>query len=230
MSAVAGISRMNVSGTLVPQAWYWIAHVVFAGVAIGAILRARWSRLASNTQSHLWLGSCVALIAVWSIHPGLLRGIDFHLLGATALTLMFGPHLAILCLALVIAAVAFTGHLAWESFSLNALLLAAFPVGVSHLTLRAAERLLPRNFFIYVFVVAFFGAALAMSVSGLASAGLVALFGTPDAAHMAGQFLPYCLLLGFAEATLTGMVITLMVVYRPHWVGTFDDARYLSRR
>jgi uncharacterized membrane protein len=30
--------------------------------------------------------------------------------------------------------------------------------------------------------------------------------------------------LAFGEATLTGMVLMLMVVYRPHWVATFDDA------
>ena len=34
-------------------------------------------------------------------------------------------------------------------------------------------------------------------------------------------------LLAFAEAWLTGALITLMVVYLPHWVGTFDDRRYL---
>lgn len=220
---------MNFGAGVVPQVWYWLAHALFAAIALGAAARAPWSRLASNAQSHLWLGSCVALTVVWSIHPSLLRGVDFHLLGATALTLMFGPQLAILCLSLVIAASAFAGHLPWEAFSVNALLLAVFPVAVSHLTLRLAERLLPRNFFIYVFVVAFFGAALAMSASGLATAGLVAVFGAPDTAHMAEQFLPYCFLLGFAEATLTGMVITLMVVYRPHWVGTFDDAHYLQR-
>jgi uncharacterized membrane protein len=91
------------------------------------------------------------------------------------------------------------------------------------------ERTLPRNFFIYIFLTAFFGAALAGAASGSAAIGLIAAFGAPPLAFMAEQFLPYCLLLAFAEATLTGMVITLLVVYRPRWVGTFDDTRYLSR-
>lgn len=30
--------------------------------------------------------------------------------------------------------------------------------------------------------------------------------------------------------TLTGMVLTLAVVYRPSWVATFDDARYIKGR
>jgi uncharacterized membrane protein len=37
-------------------------------------------------------------------------------------------------------------------------------------------------------------------------------------------------MLAFGEATLTGMLMTLFVVYKPAWVGTFDDARYLRRR
>ena len=28
---------------------------------------------------------------------------------------------------------------------------------------------------------------------------------------------------------LTGMALTLAVVYRPQWVATFDDARYLAQ-
>jgi uncharacterized membrane protein len=31
--------------------------------------------------------------------------------------------------------------------------------------------------------------------------------------------------LAFGEATATGMVLTLAVVYRPQWIATFDDDR-----
>jgi uncharacterized membrane protein len=41
---------------------------------------------------------------------------------------------------------------------------------------------------------------------------------------------PYLIYLAFGEATLSGMVLTLAVVYRPRWVATFDDARYISGR
>jgi uncharacterized membrane protein len=33
--------------------------------------------------------------------------------------------------------------------------------------------------------------------------------------------------MAWSEAFATGMLITLMVVYRPAWVATFDDRRYL---
>ena len=37
------------------------------------------------------------------------------------------------------------------------------------------------------------------------------------------------MLLAWGEAFATGMLVTLMVVYKPEWVSTFDDARYLGR-
>ena len=46
--------------------------------------------------------------------------------------------------------------------------------------------------------------------------------------YLSGEYLPYFLLLAFSEAWLSGMVMTLFVVYRPNWVLTFDDSRYLT--
>lgn len=36
-------------------------------------------------------------------------------------------------------------------------------------------------------------------------------------------------LLLFPEALLNGMAMTLLAVYRPHWVSTFFDREYLGR-
>jgi uncharacterized membrane protein len=218
---------MHIPEALLPPLWYWAAHLLMACLAAWILLTAPWRRLADNAQSHVWLGTCVGLMVLWSIHPGPLRGLDFHLLGATAFTLMFGPQLAILGLSVVIGSRVVMGDLPFEAFSVNALLLAGLPVALSHGILRLVEAALPRNFFIYIFVTAFFGAALVMAASGGIAVGLLAAYGPPPLALLAEQFLPYCLLLAFAEATLTGMIITLLVVYRPRWVGTFDDARYL---
>jgi uncharacterized membrane protein len=81
---------------------------------------------------------------------------------------------------------------------------------------------------VYFFVVAFFGSGLAMAGSGLvASVALVLGAGQPNA--LFDEYLPYLLYLAFGEATVTGMLMTLIVVYRPSWVATFDDKRYLQR-
>ena len=47
---------------------------------------------------------------------------------------------------------------------------------------------------------------------------------------MFGEYVPYLLFLAFGDGTLTGMALTLAVVYRPQWVATFDDAFYIAGR
>ena len=44
------------------------------------------------------------------------------------------------------------------------------------------------------------------------------------------EYLPYFLLLAFSEAWLSGGVLTVFVIYRPHWVGSFDDAHYIFHK
>jgi uncharacterized membrane protein len=37
-------------------------------------------------------------------------------------------------------------------------------------------------------------------------------------------------LIAWAEAFSTGMAVTVMAVYRPQWLETFDDVRYLQNK
>jgi uncharacterized membrane protein len=93
-----------------------------------------------------------------------------------------------------------------------------------------AFALLPAHFFVYIFVVTFFGAALSLVTAGVAGAAVLTLAAGLPAEIVFGEYVPYLLYLAFGEATLTGMVLTLAVAYRPQWVATFDDARYLEGR
>jgi len=65
---------------------------------------------------------------------------------------------------------------------------------------------------------------------GIAASLLLMVAGVYTWDYLAAEYLPYFLLLGFSEAWLSGMVMTLFVVYRPNWVGTFDDASYLANK
>jgi uncharacterized membrane protein len=126
--------------------------------------------------------------------------------------------------------VTFYGLSGWESFSVNGLLMGVLPVMASYLVYRLADSKLPNHFFIYIFVNAFIGAAIAMALTGLAASGLLALAGAYTADYLTSNYLPYFLLMGWSEALLSGMMLTLLVVYRPQWVATFDDARYIRNK
>jgi uncharacterized membrane protein len=211
------------------------------GLAVGAFLplalvwwwclrTAPWRRLADSTLLNVWLGTVVALMLFWSMKAGVKPGLNLHLLGATAFTLMFGRQLAIVGLSVVMVAVTFNGGAGWVAYALNVLLMAVLPCLCADLLLRLTERFLPANFFSYIFCAAFFGAAIAMAATGLFSTLLLWLVGAYPGELLLSEYLPYYLLLGFAEAWLNGAAITLMVVYYPKWVASFDDRRYLTRK
>jgi uncharacterized membrane protein len=205
-------------------------HALAIGLALWLLRTMPWRRLTTPAMAQAFPGAVVLSLALWSIRPPPLGGIEIHFLGATVLTLMFGPRLAVLALSLVIVGTAAFGRLDPAVLSLHLLVLAFLPVAASRAVLWAAERWLPRNIFVYLFIPSFLGAALTLAVTGAVGLGLIGILADAARADMAWQSLPFCLLLTFGEATLSGMVLTLMVVYRPNWVGTFDDARYLRMR
>ncbi len=221
---------MNFPDGLLPTSWQWFAHLWFAGVLAWSVRAAPWRRLRDNEQLHLFLAMCVALMLLWSIKTGIRPGLNFHLLGATVFTLMFGPWLAIAGLGLVLLGVTLSGLSGWENFSVNGLLMGVLPVAASYFIYRLVDSKLPNHFFVYIFLNAFVGAAIAMALTGLAATGLLALAGAYSADYLISNYLPYFLLMGWSEALLSGMMLTLLVVYRPQWVATFDDARYIRNK
>lgn len=222
---------MNLPDHLLPSAWSWLAYIFFGLVLGRAIYVAPWRRLQDNEALHLWLGSCVGLMLVWGfLKTGIKPGLNFHVLGATLFTLMFGPYLAIVGLSVVLLGVTLFGFSGWESFSINGLLMCGLPVAVSYAIFRLADSKLPNHFFVYIFVNAFIGGALAMAAVGLAVTALLALAGVYSVDYLTSNYLPYYLLMGWSEAVLSGMLATLLVVYRPQWVSTFDDARYIRNK
>lgn len=50
----------------------------------------------------------------------------------------------------------------------------------------------------------------------------------PD--YLFGDALSFYFLLSWSEAFTTGLMLAIFVVYKPHWVATFDDRRYLLRK
>mgnify|MGYP001221112988 CR=1 FL=1 len=223
---------MNFPDALFPQAWALGAFVPLVVVWLWSIATAPWRRLADSGQFNVWLGTVVLLVLAWSMKAGVKPGLNLHLLGATMFTLMFGRRLAIIGLSLVLAGVTLNGELlgraGWLAYGLNALVLAVFPVLLADAIRRGVLRWLPGNLFVFVFVAAFFGAAATVMATGMLASALLWLAAVYPAPTLLDDYLPYYFLLGFAEAWLNGALITLMVVYVPHWVGSFDDRHYLS--
>ena len=210
--------------------WYWVAWAVWVPFFARSLFRAPWRRLRDSEQLNVWLGMVVLLTVTWSLKAGIKPGLDFHLLGATVFTLCFGPHLAFIGLCLVLLGVTLNGAAGPLAFALNALLLAGIGVLVTQGFHRLVSRFMPAHFFVYIFANGFLGAALTTMAVGLAACLLFGAARVYAWDYLFSEYFPYFMLLGFAEAWLSGIAMTLFVVYRPGWVVTFDDSRYLANK
>lgn len=210
------------------EGWYWAAWLAWGLLFVHSLLRAPWGRLRDSEQLNVWLGMVVLLTLVWSLKAGVKPGLSLHLLGATVFTLSFGPHLAFVGLSLVTLGITLNGAAGPFAYAVNALLLAGISVGLSQFCCRVFSSMLPRHFFVYIFINGFLGAALTIVGVGFAATVLLALVGAYEWDYLISEYFPYFLLLAFSEAWLSGMMMTLFVVYRPHWVASFDDSSYLA--
>ncbi|MDE2586472.1 MAG: energy-coupling factor ABC transporter permease [Betaproteobacteria bacterium] len=221
---------MNLPDSLLDSAWALAAWGLFLLFLVVAVRRASWRRLTNSTQLNVWLGTIVSLMLLWSMKAGVLPGLNLHLLGAMLFTLEFGPWLAFVGLSVVLTTITINGAAGWLSYGLNALLMAGVPVLLASGIFRFTDRVLPKNLFVYIFANGFFGSGLTVLGTGLVATGLLAVAGAYPISMLTENYLPYFLLLGFSEAWLGGMVLTLLVVYRPEWVSTFDDSIYLAKK
>lgn len=217
---------MNYPAQLFPFSVLIITTLLALGLLGLSVFKVHWRTL-DHQALNAWMGTTVLVMALWLLKGGLQPGLAFHLLGGAILTLMMGPWLALLSLLVVVLAVTSTGMGDWLSAGLN-WLVAATSVGFISGVLTLARRWMSPNFFIYIFVNAFIAGGASYFVTGLVSVGVLALAGAYPVDYLYSEALPFYFLLSWSEAFLTGLVIAILVVYRPKWVATFDDARYLN--
>jgi uncharacterized membrane protein len=221
----------GLTASVLPESFYLIGWLGLAFLAWRWLMSGDWRRLAEPSKLNLFLGATVAVLALWQIRTGIKPGLTFHFYGVAALTLMFGFWRATFAGALILLANAAFGRGSWNALGFDALLVAALPAAVSWGVFRLLDCRLPNHFFVYVLGNGFFGAALSVAAVGLATTALMTLSGTYSLDYLLKHYTPYAtLLISWAEAFSTGMAITVMAVYRPAWLETFDDARYIQNK
>jgi len=212
-----------------PEIVLWLANILFFCILIFAAKNIEFRQLLKNKPGqHVYFGAMVILLLIWGLKAGVSPGLGFHHLGATLFTLMFGWPLAIIGLFVILSVSVMQQPSELIALGVNGSLSIAVPVFTSYAILKLSQRFLADNFFIYIFVVAFFGAGLAVAASRLTSIALLSLTAAyPDAKIIAESLLVTPLFM-FPEMFVTGMLISVFVVYKPEWVSTFDDERYIK--
>ena len=101
------------------------------------------------------------------------------------------------------------------------------PASLTWLSLLLVRALLPKNFFIYVFINAFFTGGAAAVLSALVTALLLVYGSSYSWETLSHSYLPYFPLMFFPEAVLNGWIMTILVGLKPEWVFSFRDEEYL---
>ncbi|MBY5993825.1 energy-coupling factor ABC transporter permease [Ferrimonas balearica] len=168
----------------------------------------------------------VGILALWRVRAGIYEGLDLHFLGLTVLTLMFGWRSALLLASLAQGGLLLLGVDQWENAAGLFWLGVALPVMGSFAWLTLCHNLLPRNLWVYVFVGAFMNGAL---IFALRTLGLGLWYsGQYDWPLLMDNYLILIPLFIFPEAMLNGFSTTMMVVYKPNWLATWNEREYLT--
>lgn len=221
---------MDLTQVAISPLWAGLAWILAIPLIVRAAWLAPWQHLSEGAVTRVWHGGIAIAVVLWSLQATVSGHFTFHLLAMAGLTLTLGTPLALVSAAVVVSVHCGIDGGLWKNVALVWLTLCAAPIVMIALILHLSERYLPPNLFIYIFVVAFFGTAFSMVTAGVLA--LLVLIGATELPvnQTFAEFAPVLLQLGFGEAMLTGMLITIGVVYRPQWVTTFDDTRYLKPR
>jgi uncharacterized membrane protein len=201
----------------------WLEWLLVGGcVSLGLLLRP-WQTLRVHALQSPWLACLVLLTPLWMTQRALPGGPTLQLSGACLLVLMFGWPVAVVSLVPVallggwLADVPLTqtmSRLAWYGMATASLGLA---LGL------ATRRWLPKHLFVFILARGFFVTALAMML-----AGSVAVLREPlppglqEESMLLGQWL-----MSWGEAFTTGMLTAIFVAYKPEWLASWSDQRYL---
>ncbi|MEZ5649672.1 MAG: energy-coupling factor ABC transporter permease [Burkholderiaceae bacterium] len=207
-----------------PPLWLALVSALLAGLLLGdALRRAEWAEV--TLSDHLVWASMTAIVFLGhQMTVPVDSRISLHYLGAAALCLLLGYPRAMISMAVVLL----SDYLLDPdgSLGLRYLFGAALPIWLIYRLLRASQRWLPANLFVFLLGAGFIGLFVTYAVQLFILAGLHVWLGSwPHDGW--GQTLPFALLLASGETVMEGMMITLLVVYAPRWVRLYDDRFYV---
>lgn len=215
---------MNLTMTLVPTAWTLIADFLLLVVLF--LIYYTFPRHWFAQNYNIFMAACIGLMVLWFMKAGIRAGMEYHFLGATLLTLMFGWQLAILGILIEVLTLVLTDVLQWQVLAVNVILMGVIPVIITSIILTLVERIQNNHFIIYFFVGVFANAALTVALTVYIASLFMVAGGAYSYDYITYEYTPYIFLMIYPEAFLTGLVIIIMVVNFPQWVRSFDDNKY----
>ena len=197
--------------------------LVIVALAVALALRP-WRALRGAQLLHPWFASLVLMPWLWAAQRFMPGGVAVQLSGACLMVLMLGWPLAVLSLVPIAALGAWLGGIAWpqalDHLAWNGIVTATLALAIG----LATRRWLPRHPFVFILGRGFLVTALATVLAGALSALVSPL---PPGSELGSILLGHWLM-AWGEAFATGMLVSIFVAFKPEWLATWSDARYLT--
>jgi len=210
---------------------FYLFNGFFFCVLLFTLYRSPWGKLKANLGlQHLCFGACIALIIIWSISADLSEGISIHFLGMTALCLILGWDLAIVCASVALTLIALANGDGWVNFAANGVLTILLPVAIAHSVMLWVTHKMPKNFFIYLFCCGFFCAGISAVAIGFAVSLTLWLHDVYPWIKIQQDIVTIIILTAFPEGLLNGMLLSAVMVFFPDWIRSFDARAYIDEQ
>jgi uncharacterized membrane protein len=219
---------MEIDGNLFSDTQLSWMGGIYALALFYAFRLAPWRRIIGRGQLNVFLGAVVALIVIWHLRGEIQPGLSFHLLGLTTITLMFGWSLSLIVASLALLAVSLNVGYGWQGFVASVPTVILLPITITQVSLVLIRSWLPRHFFIYVLGNGFFTAWLVGYLSGYLAVKLLVMSGGYTLTDLEVTIIPFFPMMFFPEALINGWIITILVLFCPHWVYSFSDEQYVN--
>jgi uncharacterized membrane protein len=220
---------LNISADLFSQGFLWLTNGVAAAMLILALFFINWRVVIANSHIHHVFGLCtVLLMLAWSLRAGISDGLGIHLFLITAVHLLMGWQLAIWVAALAISGTIALDLEAPEGFGVNMLVSVIVPLLTNYIVWRMHDRSNANHPFSFIFMVATLGGAISVFSSGACMT--LILWGQNIYAfdQIVNEFWVFIPLIAAPEATINGMLISILIFNYPEWVRLFDEDRYFA--
>ena len=159
---------------------------------------------------------------------GKFYGLIFHFYGASLLTAMFGPAIALA----ILFPVAFLGVYAiqgnYEAASQHYLMVCVLPTLFAYLSIQIIQRFIPKHLFVLILGNGYVAAFMSVILSGTLLLVIRLVMGETNQLDFEGWFLGL-IIIAFMEGSLSGMLLAILLIFRPHWVSTYNEDAYMSR-
>lgn len=208
-----------------------VTPLVVLGAAALALPFKPWAMLRRPALRHPWLGVLVLLPWLWSTSARLPGGLPVQLSLASLTVLMFGWPLAVWTWLAVAAAAAWLAPSAaageatawWLQASTLMLWNGLLPGTLALLVGLGTRRWLPQHLMVYILARGFGATLVAMALTG----ALWVWAEPPPPGADAGTLLVGRWLIAWGDAVASGMIVSIFVAFRPEWLATYSDRRYL---